>query len=127
MILSSVPLMASAKEAFSDTEISISNSKQTAEEVAIVSEVQEKRDSNKKVFLLSDRSYMVAYYPKQVHYEDNGIWKDINNSLISSIDEDGSNVLENKGNSFKIKFANKAIYYLPVCKFCFPYEASLVA
>ena len=78
------------------------------QEATIVTEITEKREADKKVYLLSDGTYMSAVYPQQVHYEENGKWKDIDNSFVSGIDNDGDDTIENSKNSFKIKFANKA-------------------
>ena len=89
-----------------DSENTIVNNQ--TQEATIVAEVTEKREADKKVYLLSDGSYMSAVYPQQVHYEENGKWEDIDNSFASGVDDDGESTVENSKNSFKIKFANKA-------------------
>ncbi len=71
----------------------------------IISEVKDKREENTKVFLKDDMSYEAEVYPQAVHYNDNGTWKDIDNSLVQQKDENNQDVLANKANSFSVKFA----------------------
>ena len=81
---------------------------ETEKEVYIVSEVVEKREQNAKHFRMSDGSVMVAVYPYDVHYTDeNGEWKDIDNSLVSDTDESDS-VYGNRKNETFVKFMKKS-------------------
>lgn len=107
IVLSCVPFTTFAidSKTYSGENIIDNNREQ---EATIVTEITEKREADKKVYLLSDGTYMSAVYPQQVHYEENGKWKDIDNSFVSGIDNDGDDTIENSKNSFKIKFANKA-------------------
>ncbi|MBY6801068.1 DNRLRE domain-containing protein [Clostridium botulinum] len=50
-------------------------------ETKIVKEALEKRESNVKHFLKEDNSYEAVIYNDPVHYLDNGVWKDIDNSF----------------------------------------------
>jgi len=49
---------------------------------AIVSEVIGLRDECVKHFLCEDGSYIAATYASPVHYKENGVWKDVDDSLI---------------------------------------------
>ena len=50
----------------------------------IVREVTEKRTENTKQFLLSNGLYMAVVYPEAVHYQQDGQWEDIDNTLARS-------------------------------------------
>ncbi len=71
----------------------------------IVKEIVDKREENKKYFLLENNDVKIAIYDSPVHYLKDGKWEDINNSLSESKDDDGDNVNTNISNNFKIKFA----------------------
>ncbi len=48
----------------------------------ISAEDLELRDANVKHFRCEDGTYVAASYPMPVHYEENGQWKDIDNSMV---------------------------------------------
>lgn len=48
----------------------------------IVREVPELREESVKHFLCDDGSYIAATYAESVHYNENGVWKEIDNRLI---------------------------------------------
>ena len=50
----------------------------------IVREVTELREESVKHFLCEDGSYMAVSYAEPVHYEENGEWKEIDNTLVLS-------------------------------------------
>lgn len=50
----------------------------------IISEVTEKREESVKYFLCDDGSYVAATYSAPVHYIENGVWKEIDNTLTAS-------------------------------------------
>lgn len=68
-------------------------------ETNIISEVISERTFNSKTFLRADGTYEVAVYDTNVHYNDNGVWKEIDNSLSET-----ENEFAIKDNSFKLKF-----------------------
>lgn len=74
-------------------------------EVEIIGEVLEKREQNVKHFLRKDMSYIAAVYPTAVHYKEGGKWKDIDNSLLDTVDEESNEAFENADNSYKIKIS----------------------
>jgi RHS repeat-associated protein len=84
-----------------------SNSSPTAKKRhAIIAEVVDKREANVKHFLLDDMTYEADSYALPVHYQINGKWANIDNSLIETTDsESKSPVYVNKANDLQVKFA----------------------
>ena len=90
-----------------------------ASEPEILYEIISLRDEYSKRFMLSDGNVQIARYDSAVHFlDENGEWKDIDNSLQSSdaIDSEDFNGYENKANEIKVKFskssnANKLFKY----------------
>ena len=74
----------------------------------ILGEMADKREKNIKQFFTDKHTYVAAVYPTAVHYLDNGKWKDIDNTLISSKDAAGNDILQNKDNSYKIAIAKSS-------------------
>ena len=68
------------------------------EEAAIVAEDISKRDQYQKEFKLEDNARLLVVYPEAVHYEKNGEWEDIDNTLIASQSMNGKSVLTNQVN-----------------------------
>lgn len=62
----------------------------------IVSEVTEMREESVKYFLCDDGSYIAATYAAPVHYNENGVWKEIDNTLTPS-SKSGETVYSTKG------------------------------
>ncbi len=74
----------------------------------IIGEDENKRTATEKHFLMSDGSFTVYSYDKNVHYKnDDGAWDDIDNTLCAD-SKDGVEGYSNKKNSTKIKFAKKS-------------------
>ncbi|OJU11211.1 MAG: hypothetical protein BGN88_12300, partial [Clostridiales bacterium 43-6] len=73
----------------------------------MITEVVEKRTSNEKHFMMSDKSFSVIQYGEPVHYQKDGKWEDIDNTLTASKAKDAKGVagIENASNDFKVKFA----------------------
>ena len=55
-----------------------------AKDVQIVQELTDQRTENTKQYLMSDGLRMAVVYPEAVHYEKDGQWVDIDNTLVSS-------------------------------------------
>ncbi len=51
----------------------------------VLFELEDMRGPNEKVFRMSNGNYSSVVYTTDVHYEDNGSWKEIDNTLISSV------------------------------------------
>lgn len=72
-------------------------------------ELDEYRTANTKQFLMSDNSIQAVMYNEPVHYNENGEWKDIDNTLEyqKRTDEDDFNGYITKNGNFNVKFAKK--------------------
>lgn len=106
VMITSIPITSNATEQKSVSSEKTPTVSQEKEALEIVSELESKRSADTKTFLLSDGSYLQAVYPEQIHYRENNEWVDVDNSLVATADE--NDVLENKKNSFKVKFSKKA-------------------
>ena len=63
------------------------------------------REENKKEYRMSDGSYKAIVYPQPIHYEENGEWRDIDNTL--SLDESVGGYT-NSASDFTVTFAKKS-------------------
>ena len=78
-----LPIILSAVLVFSALPMSVSAQNESTDKVAskIVREVTELREESVKHFLCEDGSYIAATYSQPVHYQVNGSWVEIDNSL----------------------------------------------
>jgi len=83
--------------------VPINQTKKT--EGKIIGEVIDKRDINIKHFKKDDLTFEADVFPVAVHYQKDGQWQDIDNTLVDGKDEENNDVLENKANSYKAKIA----------------------
>jgi len=65
----------------------------------VVGEIKEKRTLNEKHYLLEDGSIKAFIYPENIHYEENGEYIDIDNTLIST-----TSGFKNKKSNFSSEF-----------------------
>jgi len=81
-----LPIILSAMLLFSVLPVSASANNESTNEVAskIVREVVELREESVKHFLCEDGSYIAVSYAEPVHYEKNGEWLEIDNTLVLS-------------------------------------------
>lgn len=81
-----LPIMLSAMLLFSALPMSASANDESTDKVAskIVREVVELREESVKHFLCEDGSYIAVSYAEPVHYEKNGEWLEIDNTLVLS-------------------------------------------
>lgn len=77
-------------------------------ESPILEEAQEKREENTKHFLTADHTYLAAIYPSAVHYQEDGVWKDIDNTLRLQRDSEGDAYYENTASNTHVRFAQSA-------------------
>ncbi len=103
--ISCFPLKFYAHTASASENIKTEEIAAVSDEVTIISEISERREANKKVFLLSDGSYMTAEYPQNIHYSENGEWKDYDNSLS---DDSENSELTNRRSDFNVRFSKKS-------------------
>lgn len=69
----------------------------------ILYEVEEKRDEFTKVYKKNDGSYTAMVSSEPLHFIQNGKWTDIDNTLVSSV-ENGKSVFKNTNSMFDIMF-----------------------
>ena len=83
-------------------------SEQTDEEqmAYVVEEDVSKRSEFYKEFILSNGLRIATIYPNSVHYEDNGQWKEIDNTLTAKI-IDGQNVYANTSGLWDVYFPQR--------------------
>lgn len=72
------------------------------EKAEILYEVVDKRDEYTKVYKRADGTYTAAISKIPIHFEENGKWEEIDNSL-----EQKGNVLTNKSNAISVEFPTK--------------------
>ena len=71
----------------------------------LVGELNEERQQNSKTFLREDGAREMVVYSYAVHYDDDGEWKDIDNSLYAVTMEDGSTAWTNVANDYQVWFS----------------------
>ena len=75
---------------------------ETFDESPIVGEDVARRDRDEKHFRKKDGTYLQVSYNEPVHYQVNGEWKDIDNTLIKKTDTAGQTYLVNKASDIKV-------------------------
>ena len=83
----------------------------------VVEEVTENRTEFSKEFRMSNGLHMSAVYDSAVHYDDNGTWKEIDNTLVAAISEANA-VYTNTAGVWDITFPQQlsASNYITVTK-----------
>ena len=76
-------------------------SAEPAQNAEIVSEIPSGRDAYQKEFLLSNGQRMLAVYPTAVHYQENGQWEEIDNTLRAER-QNGSTVYRNTAGAWDV-------------------------
>ena len=76
------------------------------QEAVILNEDESLRDETSKTFIMSDKSIQKVLYTIPVHYEEDGKWKEIDNTL-SEDNSDNINGYSNNKSKLKIKFSKK--------------------
>ena len=76
-------------------------SAEPAQDAEIVSEIPSGRDAYQKEFLLSNGQRMLAVYPTAVHYQENGQWEEIDNTLRAER-QNGNTVYRNTAGAWDV-------------------------
>lgn len=81
----------------------------SSDEPYIISEITEKREKDKKVFLMSDGTYKASVYEQPVHYKKDEKWIEYDNTLseVDSEENHGDKDLVNKASDVKIYLSKK--------------------
>ena len=74
-----------------------------AEEAYVVTEIAEKRTEYTKEFLLSNGLHMATVYADPIHYNENGQWEEIDNTLVAKAD----GTYRNTAGAWNISFPNQ--------------------
>jgi len=113
IFLSDIPMVVNAEEEDSSVSQSVEtvddtlevNTEETvssSDEAGIISEITEKRDETTKYFAMSDGTTKACLYPQNIHYLDEGEYKEIDNTLVKD-SKDGKTYYKNKKNNFSVK------------------------
>jgi hypothetical protein len=94
-----------SEDAQSKGNISNINDSLSEQSYNIVSEVEAKRDEFVKHYSIGSGRYIAVVYAEPVNYNENGQWKEIDNSLIVGNDSELGSVFHNKCNSYKATFS----------------------
>lgn len=73
----------------------------------ILREVPEKRERCVKHFQMNEKGMAAAVYPAPVHYEEDGLWKEIDNRLEER-ELSGKRFYQNKSSAIKVRFAEES-------------------
>lgn len=71
----------------------------------LIGEITELRDEAVKQFRREDGAIELVMYSSPVHYEKDGKWEPINNTLIQSSNESGERIYTNTSSDFKVEFS----------------------
>ncbi|WP_238882331.1 DNRLRE domain-containing protein [Clostridium sp. YIM B02551] len=63
------------------------NEETQIKEASVVKELEDKREENKKYFLMDDGTYQAVMYNEPVHYLKDGKWEDIDNTLVDASED----------------------------------------
>ena len=79
----------SAFSAYDIPEGDFSNEKIIADSSELTEEIPDRRDEFQKVFMMENGMHLAAVYPMAVHYDKDGEWDEIDNTLYISEEESG--------------------------------------
>ncbi len=99
-----IPIKTSAESVEPPREL-ITEQLEQQEPVGILIEDKEKREENTKVFQMTDRSYQAAVYQYPVHFQEDGEWKDIDNTLQEEVDIDTDLIETSEATSTEVNSA----------------------
>ena len=69
----------------------------------IVAEDASRRGKTYKEYIMNNGLHLATVYPSAIHYEENGEWKDIDNTLVAAI-SGGKAVYQNTAGAWSIRF-----------------------
>ena len=117
--LTSIPLAVSAGQNELSNAVSNTASAQRQDgvqnEVAILGEMENLREESVKYFRQEDGMMVAAVYDEPVHYQENGVWKDIDNTLTLAKTEAGVSYYRNTANLMKVLLPDQLNADIPIC------------
>jgi len=69
----------------------------------IVAEDESRRGETYKEYIMNNGLRLATVYPSAIHYEDNGQWKDIDNTLVAAV-SGGKAVYQNAAGAWNVRF-----------------------
>lgn len=87
-----------------DEEDKVYDVQEEEQESYVLMELEDQREASVKHFLMSDNSVRAVVYAQPVHYEEDGKWENIDNSL--QYQEESENYI-NTANDFQVRFAEE--------------------
>ena len=102
MLLQTTPIVLAQEKPETAMTVAAETESISDDTVHIVEEDISKRTVNTKTYRRSDGSYTAAVYPYAVHYEEDGAYKDIDNTLTLQTDKDGKRSYVNAANALKV-------------------------
>ena len=106
VLLFSCVNFAYAQESIDIANLQPEQPEQVVKDAEIIGESIDARKADEKHFRLSDGSFIAAKYAYSVHYQKNGQWLEIDNTLTTLNPAVESGGYTNTSNSFKVTFAN---------------------
>lgn len=104
MIFNMLPLNAMALEA--GQKVNSDTASRAADDTYIIGEVIENRTEYTKEFIMSNGFHLAAVYDNAVHYQENGQWKEIDNTLKLATTKSG-NTYVNTAGVWQVSFPQK--------------------
>ena len=69
----------------------------------IVAEDESRRGETYKEYIMNNGLRLATVYPSAIHYEENGVWKDIDNTLVAAV-SNGKAVYQNAAGAWNVRF-----------------------
>ena len=91
LLFNMLPLQAFATQLQTEIAFTPVTEPQAEAQTEVLREIAENRSEYIKQFALSDGTYMATIYPNAVHYQQDGAWKEIDNTLKANADGTYSN------------------------------------
>lgn len=99
-------------EPFTNSEVAASTAEEpeigneVTADFVVVAEAEDRRGMYERHFLCEDGSYVAIHYGYPVNYpNEEGEWKEIDNTLTTVSDDEGNQVVENKDGLFDVRFS----------------------
>ncbi len=109
LLLEAGPVISLAEAAMEEAALSVSAGENEIFETEggsrlsyLIGEAAGEREEAVKHFRRSDGTTVAAVYSEPIHYEENGEWRDIDNTLVSAEPRNGVAYVENRANDFRV-------------------------
>ena len=117
-VLTSLPLTVLATESVAIGNISdtatVERMDSASDEIAILGEIENMREESVKYFRREDGSIVAAMYDAPVHFQVDGVWKDIDNTLVLDEIVNGVSYYKNTANNLNVRLPDKLSSNSPI-------------